>query len=129
MKTKTAIFVVLALAAVSLLLAQAAGPSSATVSAAMTGTGQTINGTITIPLAPGTLTFSCSPSVLQKGSSAACTAALDQPVPAGMTGTVTLTVACPTGTTCTVAPASITIPAGSATCGTTAAPCFTVSRQ
>lgn len=84
------------------------------ISASMVGTGQTITGNLSIPLSPSTLTWSCTPNVLQKGSSVSCTASLDSSVPSGMTGTVTLGTP-PAGFT--VSPSVITIAAGSSSGG------------
>lgn len=104
-----------------LALAVWAQSSSATIPASMTGTGQTISGDLVIPLAPSTLTWTCAPSVLQKGGTTSCVPTLDSPVPAGMTGTVTLGTP-PTGFT--VAPSTVTIPSGATT-----GPAVTVTRQ
>jgi hypothetical protein len=90
------------------LLAQASG---VTVTASMTGTGSTINADITIPLAPSSITWVCTPALLQKGSTVSCVGTLDQPVPTGMTGTITLTAPA----NFTVAPATVTVAAGAST--------------
>ena len=103
----------------SVLMAQ--GTNTVSVGASMTGTGQTITGNLVIPLSPSTLTWSCTPAVLAKGSSVSCTPLLDSPVPDGMTGTVSLGIP-PTGFT--VTPAAVTIGAGAMT-----GPPVTVTRQ
>ena len=102
------------------------GVTSSVITVTGTGTGQSITGTFTLTLAPSALTATCSPSVIQKGGSAACIVALDQTVQAGATFTGTPTL--PTGSGLTIAPTTFTIPTGSSTCGTAITACFTVSR-
>jgi hypothetical protein len=89
-------------------LAQATG---VTVGLSMTGTGQTITGNIVIPLGPSTFSSTCLPAILGASGSVVCTIVLDQPIPPGMTGNVTIgpITGCPT---CTAAPLSLQIPSG-----------------
>ena len=83
-----------------------------TITASLTGIGQVINSDLTIPLAPTTLTWACTPVMLRKGGTTSCVPTLDSAVPAGMTGTVTLGTP-PTGFT--VTPSTSTISAGATT--------------
>lgn len=109
---------VLLIAVSGLSLAQGAG---VVVSGALTGLGQNIPVTVTLPLAPSVATTVCVPAVLQKGATATCTVTLDQPVPAGSTGTLPLASVPSVGFT--VSPTTVTFAAGAST-GT-----FTVTRQ
>ena len=115
--TRISILVVVLVLALS-LFAQSA---NLTISASMTGTGSTISGDLVIPLAPSTLTWACTPSVLQKPGTTSCVPTLDSPVPPGMTGTVTLGTP-PSGFT--VSTATVTISAGATT-----GPAVTITRQ
>lgn len=109
---------------VGLLFTAAAFAQSATVS----GTSGTVSGSISLPLAPSVLTITCSPMSLQKGVPSNCTIALDVPVPQGQSFPISLTVAAPAGVTVVATPLSVTIQAGSSTCGNATTPCFTVTR-